>query len=597
MFAHAVARDAAYQLQLPGTRARLHGEVLNILESEGVWDGAVAIDLARHARAAQHDTDPVRLTELVGKELRYALAAAEHGISEYDLQGAVSHCRRVAEHPGADAALAGRAYARCAAALLSLGRPADALAWIERHEHEFPAASGADVLESKASSLLQLGRVRDAAVVCERALEALRDRNGSRESQLLSLLCSIHSDLGNEPAAVAAGDRAIELARAAGEPGTEAQAFNNRARVLVARGKWAEALPLFERAVRLAVVAGNLRTECYARGGLGACQVNTGRLDQAEGELETSAQVARRIGNHREEGVALTNLATIWEWRRNLDRAADYYARSLAVHRESGNQRAEAITLRNLANNCTARGLHDDALGYICKAFKASRACGDVAAEAALYSVLAYVLFSLGRTEGCIAAGERAEQMVAGTGDELMRCASRTYRALALSVTLRMAEALPLLDANVCELQPPRHPRLLVELGLIPRAAALSGLAMHERLHAGSVAPELLAQAASALDALSELCAHAEHPQRCASYVADARNWLEQMRAGGVPTCWFGQGPGGITPLLRLAVLDQLSPELRSRLQSSVPEVLNEMAKGTEGASLPDWRNAALPVD
>lgn len=596
MFVHAVTRDAAYQLQLPTERAQLHSMALRILEQlHPHLPRAIAADLARHARAAQLEAGDAALSELVAKELRYSIAAGDHCRYEYDLRSAETHYRHVFDHPRASKGHRASVFARCASVKISMGQPAPTLAWID--EHSGSIGMNADVYETRASALMQLGRAREAAADCRQSLEMLSERGGRRESQLLSLLCSIETDLGHEEAAVAAGDRAIELARIANDADAEAQAANNRGLILVARGRWVEATPLFRRAVVLSHAAGNLRVECTARGGLGSCLMNAGRIDEAECELGASARIARRLGNLREEGVAITNLATAWEWRADLERAAYLYRQALRVHREVGNKRAEAITLRNLANNYVARGLCEEACDHVCDAFRVSRACGDLAAEAALYSVLALVLYSLGRTEACLVAAERALQQVGQSGDVLMRYVAQTYRAQAFIATARAQHALPLLQENRAKLQPPVPPRLLVELALIPLAKARLCVAMVACMRTGAVPDDVLRHASAALSELESTADAAGNPAATAGYVAEARLWIERMRAGEVPACWFGVAPGGLEPMLRLSVVDQLAPDLRKIMQGRVPQVIEEMLAGTEGMRVPDWRDAALPVE
>ncbi len=76
IFSHALLREAAYQLQLPATRAKLHAVALDILEGGRAPDQIPDFqcsELAEHARAAGEFLTDARLSE---REKTYVSRAA-----------------------------------------------------------------------------------------------------------------------------------------------------------------------------------------------------------------------------------------------------------------------------------------------------------------------------------------------------------------------------------------------------------------------------------------------------------------------------------------------------------------------------------------
>lgn len=597
LFAHAVSRDAAYQLQLPADRARLHGWALDILEAHP-GSGALAVDLAHHAAFAQSGAEGEALTGLQRRELRYLQEGAAHCTSEYDLSQAVRLYRRVLDHPLADGAQRDAALIEGTRVLLNAGKGTEALDWIAHGPPASDPAAGLAIEDARAAALLSLGRSREALECCNRALQALPESGGRLEGGLLSTAGAIWSDLGDIDAALHALERAARLADELQDPSLRAQALSNQARTWFSRGRWADAAPLFRQVQQIAFASGDRHRLCVSTSGLGACLIQTGNLDEAEQQLLATVRIAREIGNFREEAVAFTNLGTVEEWRGNLARAAELHERALQMHRETGNRRAEAITQRNLANLAAHTGRFAEAERMVLRAFALSREIGDAAAEGALYTVLATIHYRQGRTLGCLAACERASEALQHAGDLWLRAASDAYRALTLGACTRNREALEAVQSALPRLQPPTAPRLLVEFGFAIRAQVLVGIAIEQRLVRREDAGQALRDAALSLDELESHAHHAADPVTCREYVLQARGWLAQTDRGEWPQCWMGSRINELPAPLRLAVLDSMpvqSPGLLERLQTEAPLLLAALKDGTEELPVPDWRNAEVP--
>ncbi|KAF0245292.1 MAG: hypothetical protein FD180_1697 [Planctomycetota bacterium] len=164
LFRHALLRDAAYQLQLPGDRARLHGLAFEVIEAlaGGRPPEPPALIRLEDRRVLTHPTDPY--AQALAEHARLAGSRADLGVAgkEWDVTRDLRrlYLRRAAEY------LAGQFHheeARCM--------------WLQYAE----LVSGGEKAES----------LRKAALVMD-----LTGRLADQES-LLREACSIHRDAGH----------------------------------------------------------------------------------------------------------------------------------------------------------------------------------------------------------------------------------------------------------------------------------------------------------------------------------------------------------------------------------------------------------------
>jgi tetratricopeptide (TPR) repeat protein len=130
LFRHALLRDAAYQLQLPGDRARLHALALEIIEALSAGDGAaldaLALDLADHAGQAAEGAGE-KQAELRRREFAWLLRALEHADRAYRNEERVALGLRVEMHPAAEPTHKVNALIHVSRAFHRLGRMNEAL--------------------------------------------------------------------------------------------------------------------------------------------------------------------------------------------------------------------------------------------------------------------------------------------------------------------------------------------------------------------------------------------------------------------------------------------------------------------------------------
>ena len=165
-------------------------------------------------------------------------------------------------------------------------------------------------------------------------------------------------------------DRALEHFRAAAEqtddPVLKAKAFTHTADVLRERCEWDFALAAAREARRLAESAGMEQIAYEARIAEANVLMCRGDFDGAEPLFST---IAASAIDPRIRGIALQNLGSMYAQRGNQPAAECAFSESLASFEAAGYARGEAIALNNLgrlaldAGNCAiARGILDRAV-------------------------------------------------------------------------------------------------------------------------------------------------------------------------------------------------------------------------------------------
>lgn len=153
-------------------------------------------------------------------------------------------------------------------------------------------------------------------------------------------------------------DRALHLLRGAPNfnmPGAYAAAYMLRARVYRASGSPARALASANRAVELARIAGERRLEAEATARLGGMLLDLDRADEAEARLREALRLAEEIEDRRGQALARLFLGILL-WEAYDPEAAPMLARTAELAVEMGLNRVEAISLALQARILRERG-------------------------------------------------------------------------------------------------------------------------------------------------------------------------------------------------------------------------------------------------
>ncbi len=184
---------------------------------------------------------------------------------------------------------------------------------------------------ARAMSLAQGGRPHEALALACRELAAAEDPGGdgtdpAEEAGLWYAVAVGHHVLGQHTEQVAATDRCLELARAAGAPGWASNALSMRAMALIRANTVEPALVDLARAeVELAACADD-GLAGWAHTGLGYCYLELRLYELARPHLETAPTLGPGpVPLAEERAIDLVNLAELHlRWADELERATPY---------------------------------------------------------------------------------------------------------------------------------------------------------------------------------------------------------------------------------------------------------------------------------
>jgi tetratricopeptide (TPR) repeat protein len=223
LFRHALLQRAAYELQPPSVRARLHGLALEILEH--LFDPPppeMAAELAVHAGHAARDAGGLEQQRLLERELVYLRAAGEHALLGFRPADAIKLWRAAIDHPQADARSRAEAALKLSRALRSASDMRESLAASQRGL-ELARELGddsrvANSLQSLGTAQRDLG-LREASLASLREALAIYERLGETRGMAIACgnLALTLSDGGESNETLAGFRRAIELCRNSGD--------------------------------------------------------------------------------------------------------------------------------------------------------------------------------------------------------------------------------------------------------------------------------------------------------------------------------------------------------------------------------------------
>ena len=160
---------------------------------------------------------------------------------------------------------------------------------------------------------------------------------------------SAHQRLGDTDAAVAGFERALNCARCASDPRSEARILCAFGELLFTLGAVETAQSHLARAQALADEVDDGALRCWSRNALGTLARSTGRVDQARGHYAQGLEIAQATGDARWEGGLRGNLGTLAHLIGQRDEARSHYERALELARQMHDRYWEGNTRCNLA--------------------------------------------------------------------------------------------------------------------------------------------------------------------------------------------------------------------------------------------------------
>lgn len=372
LFRHALIRSAAYELQLPSERARLHRLVLELCEALLGQPGKpesldpFALELADHARLAQAAllqaaNSATRRQEeiLLGRKEACYLERAGLWARRNHRPVERRQCQtRLIEHAAATPTQKANALLELAEALRDLGEGRTALELVRRALRE-GVKLGLD--ETAGRSLLALailsegrGQLAKARRLYARAKNRLERCGYTRGLALAITYCAeLKNRMGQVAECEADIARALELA-ASCDPAVRAGVLLQLALIRGTQGRSAEAEELYRSLLALAAGSGEVTSGALVN--YASLLADMGRPVEAGGLLEQSLAAALAVGDRVRESSVRGEYARHLQNQGQLDAAEAQYHLALDVAQEIGNEAGESTLRQNLASLHMDRG-------------------------------------------------------------------------------------------------------------------------------------------------------------------------------------------------------------------------------------------------
>lgn len=373
LFRHALVRDAAYELQPPTDRARLHALALQLIEDicggapdeiNDWWDQRPAAhptdpfahELAAHAMAGA-EADP----DLNFAEIKYLWRAAYLSFERHRGLEAHNLYERLAQVVEPDSTARRAALCRAGVSATRAGLPQQSEGFLRLALAEAERAGDAIAGEHAAGNLANLlratGRSADAKSMYDRAI-AYAERNRRPRAVATSLVgrATLFTAIGNLNAARRDFLRAVEVLELLGDDSLLGQALGNMANLDVLEGRTEAAREHTLRALELARKAGDRRSEGVWICNLAVEELQRDRVAEAEAGFRLALSLARETGDRRSECVSLGNLADVLLQSGRVHDSRSQLEAALEQAREIRELRLQGVMLAGLARIEAVRG-------------------------------------------------------------------------------------------------------------------------------------------------------------------------------------------------------------------------------------------------
>jgi non-specific serine/threonine protein kinase len=200
------------------------------------------------------------------------------------------------------------------------------------------------------------GHLNEGREWLERTLEASGPHPPELDRRALTAAASLALLQGDYGVATSLAERALEAARAGGQPVFLANALSNLGAIVLAAGDNTRAQRLLDEAAQRARAAGDRRVQALAVNNLGDLLLTTGEYAEAEPLFEESLGLLRELGDTANLARSLFNLGAV---ALSLGRPADAERRfleSIALAEDAGDKEDLAWCLEGFAGLAASAG-------------------------------------------------------------------------------------------------------------------------------------------------------------------------------------------------------------------------------------------------
>jgi CHAT domain-containing protein/tetratricopeptide (TPR) repeat protein len=232
----------------------------------------------------------------------------------------------------------------------------------------------------------------------------------SEESHTLDTMSDVYIALGENQKAEDSLQRALSLARAAGDTIGEADVLVNLGTALSFREP-KKALEYLDPAIRQARAAGDRNLEAAALSDLGSVYLLLGDPRKALPYVTDALAIIRGVQDRHAEMLILANAGTIYYAIGDSYQALDTFRELLPMRREQHDRRGEGTTLYYMGTSLARLGDLDQALDSLTQALPVMREVGDARGEGRALTNLGSLYLSLGQPQESLNTLQKALEL------------------------------------------------------------------------------------------------------------------------------------------------------------------------------------------
>jgi len=382
-FKHHLIQEAAYNSLLKQERATLHQWVAEFLESlrAELRDAYVGVFAHHWERAARPD-----------RAVTYLLRAGERAAAQFaNVEAADYFSRALSLTPG---------YS------------------LERYTLLLARERIYDLMGARESQARDL----DALETLAQALDAPQ-----HEAEIALRRAHYAESARDYPAAIAAAQKAIRVARVARDVHSEAAGYLAWGRALFYQGDYREARRQLQQALDCSADYPQVQADSLRSLGMVAEDQN-----QARDYFRQALHIHRKIGDQRGEWATLYNLSVLFLEQENCAQAMNYGERALRICRKIGDRQGERITLDNLGYVAMCQADYKRARTYYEQTLWLCQKIGDCHSEAHTLVHLSTLFYLFDEHDEARTHAEAALHLAQETDDHMVEGDALTFLGHAL---------------------------------------------------------------------------------------------------------------------------------------------------------------------
>lgn len=243
---------------------------------------------------------------------------------------------------------------------------------------------------------------REAVEVFQRSVGFWQTANDkSREARAYHMMGHTLNNIGENEKAEAAATRGLPIAKAAGDPITEAYLLDTIGLSYNDRGDRVKALEFYNQALALRP-ATDLVGRVNTLNNIGMAYAWIGDKTKGLEYLNQAATTLVELGDRARRASVFTSICVVYNDLSEYKKALDYCNQSLQIKREVGDTAGEAISLNNMGSVYASSGQYQQALDSYLQAREIHKRLGQQHGEGVTLNNIGWVYATIGDYEKAI---------------------------------------------------------------------------------------------------------------------------------------------------------------------------------------------------